>query len=286
MTTRQADALLLFGIGARSTSYVFAKTGLATLTPWTLLGFRFALAFLILSLLFHRHLRQLTRKTCLASILLGVVLFLCMSCETISLQTIPSSMSSFLENTAVVWVFIIQAIFARKLPPLSLLAALGCILVGIFLLTLHGTTITLTTGIAIAIAGSICYACWIILTEKFAHDVPPLPLGILQMGVIAFLSFSSELVTTGFHVPTTTTEWYIIITLAIVCSVIGFTVQPIAQKYTSVEKAGLFTPLNPVIAFFLGWIFLSEAPSIAQVIGGVLIIGTILYVQLHKQKTK
>lgn len=285
MTTRQADLLLLLSIGARSVSYLFSKIGLATLQPWDLLGFRFAIAFAILCIIFHSKLNHIPFKTWIASLALGVVLFLCMSLEAISLQTIDSSMSAFLENTAVLWVFVIQAIYTRTLPQRAVLIALPCMIGGIFLLTLHGSTISLSAGMLLGLAGSVCYAVWIILTGKYAHDQNPLHLGILQMGVIMLLSFVCSAVTGTIRIPSSPSEWEIILALALICSVIGFTLQPIAQKYTSAEKAGLFTPLNPVIAFLLGWAILAEEPGISQFCGGLLIAGSILFIQLHKNRT-
>ena len=63
MTEKQADVLLLLGIAARSSSYLFAKIGLATLEPWNLLGIRFTLAFGILCLLFYKRLSAMAKET-------------------------------------------------------------------------------------------------------------------------------------------------------------------------------------------------------------------------------
>ena len=47
------------------------------------------------------------------------------------------------------------------------------------------------------------------------------------------------------RLPATSTEWGIILTLAIVCSGFGFTLQPLAQSRTTSERAGLFCALGP-----------------------------------------
>ncbi len=85
--------------------------------------------------------------------------------------------------------------------------------------------------------------------------------------------------------PTQPIEWEVILALVLICSVFGFTLQPIAQKYASAEKAGLFTAMNPLIAAFLGWSILAETLGTAQLVGGALIIGSIIAVQLRQQHT-
>lgn len=283
MTEKQADLLLLAGIAARSSSYLFAKIGLATLEPWNLLGIRFALAFGILCLIFYKRLGAMTKETWIASGVLGFVLFACMTCETVSLQTIDSSMAAFLENTAVLWVLCLEALVFRRLPDKLVLAAAITIICGIFLLTMHGTVPSFSLGAAICLTGSVFYAVWILLTSKFARALDPVLIGIFQMGYISVFSLSGSLLHGTLSLPTQPIEWEVILALVLICSVFGFTLQPIAQKYTSAEKAGLFTAMNPLIAAFLGWSILSEALGTAQLIGGALIIGSIIAVQLHQQ---
>ena len=55
---------------------------------------------------------------------------------------------------------------------------------------------------------------------------------------------------------------------------------PVAQKYTSAEKAGLFTALNPLIAAILGVIFLNETFTHIQSVGAICILLGITIVQL------
>lgn len=283
MTEKQADLLLLAGIAARSSSYLFAKIGLATLEPWNLLGIRFALTFGILCLIFYKRLGAMTKETWIASGVLGFVLFACMTCETVSLQTIDSSMAAFLENTAVLWVLCLEALVFRRLPDKLVLAAAMTIICGIFLLTMHGTVPSFSLGAAICLTGSVFYAVWILLTSKFARALDPVLIGIFQMGYISVFSLGGSLLHGTLSLPTQPIEWEVILALVLICSVFGFTLQPIAQKYTSAEKAGLFTAMNPLIAAFLGWSILSEALGTAQLIGGALIIGSIIAVQLHQQ---
>lgn len=287
MTVRQANFLLMGVIACRSSSYLFSKIGLATLAPWNLLGIRFTLAFILLCLIFHRRLAAITVPTLKAACALGLSMFCCMSCETVSLQTIDSSMASFLENTAVLWVLLLDCVYHRHLPNKTVSLATLTIMAGIFLLTMQGSVPSFSLGAFICLCGSFCYAIWIFQTSKYAHSQDPLLIGILQMGVMGILGLVTAAGLDELAVPQDHSAWLSLAGLILLCSVLGFTFQPIAQKVTGPEKAGLYAALNPFIAAILGWSILGENLGLSQIIGGALIISAILAVnKIGQKKTK
>lgn len=66
-------------------------------------------------------------------------------------------------------------------------------------------------------------------------------------------------------------------------TVFGFTFQPLAQKYTSSQRAGQFCALNPVTAAILGWVLLSEQMALLKIVGAILILGDLLYTSTRKE---
>ena len=52
--------------------------------------------------------------------------------------------------------------------------------------------------------------------------------------------------------------------------------QPVAQRGTTAERAGALCALNPVAAAVLGVLFLGETLTYKGIIGGILIIASIL----------
>jgi drug/metabolite transporter (DMT)-like permease len=253
--------------------------------PLELSGIRFLLAGIVLCFLFRRRLCNVTRQELKAGIILGAVMFICMACELISLTTTDSSAVAFLENSAIVWVLLLQAVMMHALPDKRTLFATALILCGIGLLTLHGTVPSLSVGEFICLAGSVCYAVWIMMTSKFARAMDPITIGTIQMVTLALLSLASSAAVETWTLPEETIVWESIIVLALVCSVFGFTFQTVAQKYTSAAKAGLFTAINPLIAAVLGWAILSETFGVPQITGGACIIGSILLVQLRRTRS-
>ena len=115
MTRTQAELLLAAVIIARSTSYVFTKVGLQDMGKFTLLAVRFLLAFAFLAALFRRRLLQIDRRTLLSGLAMGGIYFCVMTAELTALKTVETSTVSFVTNTAVVIVPLIQALLAALL---------------------------------------------------------------------------------------------------------------------------------------------------------------------------
>ena len=126
-----AELLLLTVIVSRSISYLLSKIGLHGVPPLELLAIRFFLTTIILLIIFHKRLPNITPALFKAAGLLGTLLFGCMACELISLTTVPSSTVAFLENTSVVWVLLLMAVINRHWPKKQVLLATGLLFTGI-----------------------------------------------------------------------------------------------------------------------------------------------------------
>ena len=167
MTRTQAELLLAAVIIARSTSYVLTKVGLQDMGKFTLLAVRFLLAFAFLAALFRRRLLQIDRRTLLSGLAMGGIYFCVMTAELTALKTVETSTVSFVTNTAVVIVPLIQAALSRRWPERRVLfGALACLL-GVALLTLRGG-LTLTPGVGYCILEAFLYST-AITRDRPAH---------------------------------------------------------------------------------------------------------------------
>lgn len=284
MSRRNAEILLAAVIIARSTSYLFAKLSLNSIEPFNLLGIRFLISFVILNIIFFKKLKNINLYEILYGTILGISLFAVMSLELYGLKTIDSSMASFIENTAIVFVPIFEAILIRKLPKFTAIISTFITLFGVGLLTVQNTSFHLCIGQIFCFGAAILYAILIILTDRYSHKGDAIILGIIQIGIVGILGLISSLIFEQTHLPTTSQEWTFIIFLILICTVFGFTFQPLAQKYTSAERAGQFCALNPVSAAILGWIFLNETMDLLKIIGAILILGSVFYTSTSKKQ--
>ncbi len=168
MTCTQAELLLAAVIIARSTSYVLTKVGLQDMGKFTLLAVRFLLAFAFLAVLFWRRLLQIDRRTLLSGLAMGGIYFCVMTAELTALKTVETSTVSFVTNTAVVIVPLVQAVLSRRWPEHRvLLGALACLL-GVALLTLRNG-LALTPGVGYCILEAFLYSAAILVTDRLTH---------------------------------------------------------------------------------------------------------------------
>ncbi len=281
MTRRKAELLLAGIILARSTSYLFAKIGLENMGIFNLLGLRFGLAFLLLACIFRRPLMRCQAKTLVRGALLGSSFFAVMTAELTGLRTTSTSTTSFLENTAIVFVPLFEALLRRRFPEMRILINTITALFGIALLTLQ-TSLSLSSGELFCVLAAVLYALSIILTDRLSRKDDPLMLGIIQIGTMGILGVVAALIFETPRLPSGGAEWGVIAVLTVVCTGFGFTLQPVAQRYTTSERAGLYCALNPVFAAFLGTFFLNEHLGFRGIIGSMFVLSAVILSQYSR----
>lgn len=275
MTQRKGEALIALALGLRGTSLLFSKIAMRTLDPFTLCAVRFLISFAVVALIFHKRLARMNKAEFLHSILIGFLYFLCMAFELLGLRTTPSSTTAFIENTAVVFIPLITAVIYKRKPRSMDMICAFLALAGIGLLTLKGSRIAFTTGELLVLGGAISFAFTVIAMDATTVHDDPLIIGIMQLLFIGLFSLAAALIFEDFRMPASGSEWGAILYLALVCGAIGFTLQPVGQKYTTPERSGLFLAFNPLAAGVLGVIFLGERFSAFGLLGCVLILASI-----------
>lgn len=284
MTRRQAELLLAAVILARSTGYLFTKIGLNSLSTFNIIALRSLFAFVLLAAVFRKRLKGVELKTVFRGAALGGMFFLVMTAELTGLKTTDTSTVSFLENTAIIFVPIFEAVLLRKMPKgISIISALAAIL-GVGLLTLKNGALSVTRGEWFCVLAAALYAAAIIMTDRFSHKDNGFAIGLLQVGFIGFFALIASFIWESPRLPQSPTEWGVILALALVCSAFGFTFQPVAQSKTSAERAGLFCALNPAFASLLGVVFLSEPVTVQGLAGAALILLSLFIPHIIKKE--
>ena len=285
LSKKQATYLLVLVIIARSTSYMFSKILLASLPMFNFLSLRFLLAFIILAILFRKKLFAMDWKTFKCGAILGALYTLVMMCETIGLNYYYTSTAAFLGNMAIVFVPPIYALLTKKLP--SWKEVLSCLIafLGVGFLTIFGKAQSFNWGFVYGLSAAFFYSLAIILTGKFSQEGDPLTIGILQVGFIGMNNLILALLTGPYTLITTTINYFCIGALALICTVFGFTLQPVCQEKVDTNTAGAFCAISPCSCTILGIIILGEELTTFSMIGcGLIFVGIILpYINFGKK---
>lgn len=282
-SNRKYEILLASVITARSTSFIFSKMLLTSMDTFALLAIRFLIAFVLLSLVFIKKMIRMNWKTLVFGVIVGAIYFLVMACELTALSGADSSIVSLLENCSIILVPLFNAILTRKLPGKMAIICAVVAMTGVVMLT--ALTGTFNWYVLFAIASAFFYAIVIIVTGRLTQgDADAFCMGIIQLGTLGLLALIVSLCKKSFVIPTQWSQWSMILVLVAVCTGFGFTLQPLAQKYVAVERAGLFCAIEPLVATALGAIVLHEKLTVLTVSGMVLILLSIVlpYTPLKK----
>ncbi len=288
MSSFQAKLLLLSVFVARGTSFLFSKYLMHTMTPETILAVRFLISFAVLAAVFYKKLIACSREDVKGGILLGVTYSICMFFEMYGLRLVDSGVSSFIENMAIVLVPIYTSILTRTLPERKTVICCLLAVAGVGFLSYSQMSGKLNIGVILVILAALTYGVCIIMTKEVSRKGDPLTIGMLQLGIMGAIFLLMSLLSGEFRLPSTGSEWSMILMLAIVCSCFGFAFQPLAQKYLPAETAAVFTVMNPLTASVMGVVIAGEKLDLFVLTGYILIIIALLQYNLsnHEDESK
>lgn len=281
-----AELLLAGVIVARSTSLLLSKAVLATMSPLNILSVRFCLAFAVLCAIFFNRMRRMDLRTLLMGMAIGGAFSAMMTAELFALRHALASTTSFLENTAIVIVPLMEALLHKRLPCKRALLCAGLTLIGVGALTLRSGRFSFGLGEGLCILSAALYAAAIILTDRLSRKGDPLLIGIAQVGFIGLFTTVASFIFESPRLPSGASEWLPILGLALVCSCFGFTLQPVAQRRIPSERASQFCALNPLSNAVLSAAILHEKIGVMGAIGAVLILGSMMLESSRSARAK
>lgn len=284
MNETTGEIMVGTALALRGSSLLFSSIAMRTMGPFLLMGTRFLIAFIVIGLIFRKNLISVTKKELLHCALIGFVFFLSIFFELKGLQTTPSTITSFLEGAVVAIVPLLTCILARKLPDKVTVITIIFAMVGIGLLTLKGDHLGFSTGEMLIMIDALFYSITVIITDRAAKNDDPMNVAIYQLLFISLFAFIGAFLFEDIRLPESGTEWGAVLALALICSGVGFTLQPLGQKYITPERAGLLTVVNPLAATALGLIFLGERLTPSIIAGAALIIISIFYPSWQKYR--
>jgi drug/metabolite transporter (DMT)-like permease len=284
MKQHTAELLLVIAVMIWGSSYVGMKDAMEGFAPFTIIALRFGIAFLIAALVFYRSLTGITFRTVAAGAVLGFLLFCLIAFLLYALPTTPTTTAGFLVATIVVLVPLFQAIFLKKIPGLPLVIGIILAVTGVALLTPGDKTLVISSGSVLCLAGAICLALQILATDEFLKTEKALNIGILQFGFASLFGLASALIFDPVPDLSSGIAVFSVLYLAIVCTMIAFILQTVAQKYTTPEHTCLIFTLESVFAALFGFILLHEVLTALGYAGVILIISGVLIAVLKREK--
>ena len=249
-------------------SYIFMIFGIAQIPTFELVTLRCSIAFLVMGVLFFKHLKNYLSKV--------LLLYSAIACLVVGVTYTDASTTGFLQSTTVVIVPLMQVIFDRKLPQVRTMLACLITLVGLALLS-GAQLMTLNLGAIAALLSAVIYAGHILFSKFAVQRIDATSLGILQLGFASLYGVLSSLFFEKVVFPSGLSSWIAILGLALLCSAYGFVMLAKLQSYVSAEFTGFMFSLEPVFTAIFAMIIFGESLQIKGYFGAILIlIGVLL----------
>lgn len=158
---------------------------------------------------------------------------------------------------------------------------------GIFLILPHSTSVDALdfTGILFALIAGICWGFYIYFGQRAASSIKAGTITSLGMLMAALIGISAGAVQLQNHLVSLDILPKAIL-MALLSSVIPYSLEIIVLKKLSTQVFGIFMSLEPVVAAFCGFLFLKERLSFIQDFAIFLVILASVGVSLGATKKK
>jgi inner membrane transporter RhtA len=257
-TTMALASMLLVQLGLAASVGLIDQIG-AEGAAWL----RLSWAGVILLVLVRPRLRSFTRASLLTTVALGVVTAGITMLFMAAVARLPLGTASALEFLGPLGVAVARGRKGTKVWPA--LAA-----VGVVLLTepWHGG-IDLV-GVGYALAAAVCWAAYILLTQRVGDGVPGLQGLAVSMPVAALVA---TLVAGPSVLPQMTWQLLFIgIGLAVLLPVVPFVLEMLALRRLTTAAFGTLMSLEPALALVIGLVLLGQVPGWAPLAGIAFVV--------------
>lgn len=196
-------------------------------------------------------------------------------------RSIDAGTASMLVNTGPIFLAILAGTFLGEgFPPRLVLGCLvsfaGAVVIGLATSSADALAGVSPIGAVLCIAAAIAYATGVTLQKPALRRVPAAQVTWMACvtGAVLLLPFAPKLVGELGTAHVSSLGW--LVYLGIFPTAIAFTTWAFALNRTAAGRLGSMTYLIPPVVIALSWAMLSEVPSVAAIVGGILCIAGVV----------
>ena len=258
-------------------TFFLIKDLVARMAVADFLAVRFAMAALVMLLLFLRPLLRLSRREWWQGAALGAIYGVAQLLQTTGLEHTSASISGFATGMYVVFTPLLGTVLLRqRLPPVTWVAVLLSV-GGLALLDLRGLSIGY--GVWLTLASAALYGLHIVGLGSWSRPGSAFALSTVQMLVIATVCLLATL-PSGPALPPDRGAWMAVVYMAVVAGAGAMLVQTWAQSHLTPTRAAIVMTMEPVFAAGFAVSFGSDALTLRMLAGGALILAAMYLVEL------
>lgn len=276
--SRTENTILMFSvILCWSTSYIFIKELPSSLPNFAYLTMNFGIAAILLTLIFFKKLRDITKPLFVKSCILGVLLTANLLFDKLGIDRLPPSMSSVFAASSILIVPIIM-IFLKKYPTKNNMIGAVILMMGILITNGFDHTGLFTPGAAFMFLSALVASIYTIVADQITKEEDPILLTMLQMWISALISFVvwfTEEPMTFLTVDYNNEMLSSIFICSFFAKAYAYVALMYAQKYSDPIRITIISATEPVVTLVLAVLIPSifvEEFTVTAIVGAIVIM--------------
>jgi len=274
---RLATLLLVSVTAVWGSTFFLIRDLVAHVPSADFLAVRFAIAAVVMAVVFRRQLMGLTRRQVLIGVGLGLLYGLAQLLQTVGLEHTDASVSGFVTGSYVVLTPVLGALLLRDRVPGTTWLAVGLAAVGLAVLSLRG--LSMGYGEALTLGSAALYALHIIGLGRWSTAGSATGLATVQAFVITAVTAVGA-VPGGLTLPATGGQWASLLYMALVAGALALWAQTWAQSHLAASRAAVVMTMEPVFAAGFAVLLGGESATARMVLGGALVLTAMYVVEL------
>jgi len=262
--------------GASTVSTLLVRFGLAAAV--------FALALRVIG--GWGALRRLPRRVVVIGLGLGAVGYSLQSALFFAaIDRLDVSIVALLLYTYPAFVTVAALALGRAEPSLRIGAALTVASAGLVLVLLAaGTGSFNLTGALLALAASLTYTAYILVSDRIVGEIDPFALALLVLtGATASFTVAG-LVTGSLDLALSGEAWLWLILIALVSTVVAVSAFFAGLRRVGPSEAAILSTFEPPVTVALAFLVLGERLTPAQLLGGALVLAAVVLLQMPARR--
>jgi len=269
-STRRSELLLLLAVALWSTTFAVMKESLGSISPTLLVFTRFAIAAVIVYVLFRRRI-EFTWLNLLKGLAIGIPEYVGFMLQVTGLTMTTASKNAFITGLCVVVAPVLSFLFLCENRSWKVMLALILAVDGLWIIS-FGFTLRaggMGMGDFLTLLSALAFGVQVFMIHLFSDRDSFYATTFFQLLAVAVCSLVYTLATKQAFV-VNPVSWLSLLYLAVFTTVITLLLQNRFQHDVTVAQVSLIYSLEPVFATLLAVLFIGERMGPAALVGSVL----------------
>ena len=271
---KSIHAMLLVLVAAIwGSTFFIIKDAVQSVNEFFMVFIRTAIAFIALFFFLFKKdkILLLDKNAILYGSILGGLLFISYTSQTIGLKYTSTGHSAFITSSAIIWVpFLCYILYRQRISHIDIFTVIT-IVMGLFYLT-YDTETSINIGDIITNISALSRALILVLVRKMISVANLISIVVYQFLTAAICSLCIWLITCQSVLDINIETGFSLLYLGIFGTLFCYFITTWVQKYVSALKVSIITSTEPLFATIFSFIFINERLNYKELIGAFLIL--------------